>query len=101
MRLPILLALAAGALVQSADISSASDLDGEIWKALEGPARRANAADLAAIKECLSKRQAGWNPPDNLSVPLKEVWDHCLDTYASGLFGFRNYGWDQLMDADG
>ncbi|HEX6684077.1 MAG TPA: RICIN domain-containing protein [Candidatus Limnocylindrales bacterium] len=38
----------------------------------------------------------GWNPPSNLVVPLDEVWRHQESTYPN-LFGFRNYGWDQIM----
>jgi hypothetical protein len=47
------------------------------------------------------KRQSGWSPPSDISTPLQEVWDHCIDTYSSGLYGFKNYGWDQLMATDG
>lgn len=95
--LPATLALAASASCY--DLSTSSDLDGSVWKALEGasaagPVRR-------AVSSFPSKRQSGWDPPDNLTEPLKEVWDHCLDTYTDGLFGFTNYGWDQLMDAEG
>lgn len=37
-----------------------------------------------------------WNPPAHLVQPLAEVWSHMEDTYGD-LYGFRNYGWDQLM----
>jgi hypothetical protein len=37
-----------------------------------------------------------WNPPSNLVQPLDEVWRHVSTTYPN-LFGFRNYGWDQIM----
>ncbi|BCB77341.1 hypothetical protein GCM10022251_64680 [Phytohabitans flavus] len=41
---------------------------------------------------------AGWNPPSNLVTPLNEVWAHQEQTYNNGnLYGFRNYGWDQLL----
>ncbi|CAI4213278.1 unnamed protein product [Parascedosporium putredinis] len=40
-------------------------------------------------------------PPSNLATPLKQVWDHCLATYSDGLFGFKNYGWDQIMATKG
>jgi hypothetical protein len=46
------------------------------------------------------KRQSGWSPPSDISTPLQEVWDHCTDTY-SNFYGFKNYGWDQLMATDG
>ncbi|GIH02433.1 hypothetical protein Rhe02_05000 [Rhizocola hellebori] len=39
---------------------------------------------------------SGWNPPANLVQPLNEVWSHVESTY-SNLYGFRNYGWDQLV----
>jgi hypothetical protein len=38
----------------------------------------------------------GWNPPANLVTPLNEVWAHQESTYGN-LFGFRNYGWDQVF----
>ncbi|GAB3427301.1 cellulose-binding domain-containing protein [Flindersiella endophytica] len=37
-----------------------------------------------------------WNPPSNLVQPLSEVWQHVESTYPN-LYGFRNYGWDQIM----
>ncbi|MEV7098090.1 hypothetical protein AB0M80_35145 [Amycolatopsis sp. NPDC051045] len=37
-----------------------------------------------------------WNPPANLVRPIDEVWQHVETTYTN-LYGFRNYGWDQLM----
>ncbi|WP_019434491.1 hypothetical protein [Streptomyces sp. AA0539] len=39
---------------------------------------------------------ADWNPPAHLVQPLDEVWRHVEQTYGN-LYGFRNYGWDQLM----
>ena len=38
----------------------------------------------------------GWNPPANLVTPLNEVWAHQESTYGN-LYGFKNYGWDQVM----
>jgi hypothetical protein len=38
----------------------------------------------------------GWNPPANLVTPLGEVWQHQEQTYPN-LYGFRNYGWDQIF----
>ena len=38
----------------------------------------------------------GWNPPSNLVTPLNQVWQHQEQTY-SNLYGFRNYGWDQVF----
>jgi hypothetical protein len=37
-----------------------------------------------------------WNPPANLVTPLDQVWRHVESTYPN-LYGFRNYGWDQIM----
>ncbi|WP_128428230.1 hypothetical protein [Streptomyces cyaneus] len=37
-----------------------------------------------------------WNPPATLVQPLGEVWNHVESTYPN-LYGFRNYGWDQVM----
>jgi hypothetical protein len=37
-----------------------------------------------------------WTPPANLVRPLDEVWRHVESTYGN-LYGFRNYGWDQIM----
>jgi hypothetical protein len=42
----------------------------------------------------------GWNPPSNLVTPLNEVWQHEESTYTN-LYGFRNYGWDQVMAGRG
>ncbi|MET8148562.1 cellulose binding domain-containing protein [Actinoplanes sp. NPDC049668] len=39
---------------------------------------------------------SGWNPPANLVTGLNQVWQHQESTY-SNLYGFRNYGWDQVM----
>ncbi|MBL6279633.1 cellulose binding domain-containing protein [Micromonospora fiedleri] len=41
---------------------------------------------------------SGWNPPAHLVSPLNQVWQHVEQTYNNGnLYGFRNYGWDQVM----
>jgi hypothetical protein len=41
---------------------------------------------------------SGWDPPGYLVTPLNEVWAHQEQTYHDGnLYGFRNYGWDQLF----
>jgi hypothetical protein len=37
-----------------------------------------------------------WNPPSNLVTPLAQVWQHEESTYGD-LYGFRNYGWDQIF----
>jgi hypothetical protein len=41
-----------------------------------------------------------WNPPSNLVQPLAAVWSHEESTY-NNLYGFRNYGWDQIMAGGG
>ncbi|MGB2568694.1 cellulose binding domain-containing protein [Micromonospora citrea] len=38
---------------------------------------------------------SGWNPPAHLVTPLGQVWTHQEQTYTN-LYGFRNYGWDQV-----
>ncbi|MEV7084691.1 hypothetical protein AB0O07_02110 [Streptomyces sp. NPDC093085] len=43
---------------------------------------------------------ADWNPPAHLVQPLDEVWRHVESTYPD-LYGFRNYGWDQVMANSG
>jgi hypothetical protein len=41
---------------------------------------------------------ATWSPPANLVTPLDQVWQHEEQTYNNGnLYGFKNYGWDQLF----
>lgn len=37
-----------------------------------------------------------WNPPGSLVAPLAQVWQHEESTYTN-LYGFKNYGWDQVM----
>jgi hypothetical protein len=41
-----------------------------------------------------------WNPPSALVQPLAAVWSHEEQTY-SDLYGFKNYGWDQLFAGGG
>ena len=39
-----------------------------------------------------------WTPPARYAGPLAQVWQRQEQTYNNGnLYGFRNYGWDQLM----
>jgi hypothetical protein len=43
-----------------------------------------------------------WTPPSQYVTPLANVWSHEESTYNNGnLYGFRNYGWDQLFAAGG
>jgi hypothetical protein len=39
---------------------------------------------------------SGWNPPSHLVTALNQVWQHQESTYGN-LYGFRNYGWDQIL----
>ncbi|KAL2133496.1 hypothetical protein VTI74DRAFT_2261 [Chaetomium olivicolor] len=79
--------------------SSSADLDPSVWENLL-PVNRPSFLSHARNRPV--KRQSGWNPPSELATPLKEVWDHCLNTYSDGnLFGFKNYGWDQIMATNG
>ncbi|WP_433373035.1 cellulose-binding domain-containing protein [Actinoplanes sp. CA-142083] len=41
-----------------------------------------------------------WNPPSSLVQPLAAVWSHEEQTYGD-LYGFKNYGWDQLFAGGG
>ncbi|EGY20564.1 hypothetical protein VD0002_g8055 [Verticillium dahliae] len=93
-------ALAFAASVSGYDISTPSDQDGSVWQALAGKDATSFAPRSSSNRP--AKRQAGWNPPTSLATPLKQVWDHCLATYGDGdLFRFKNYGWDQLIAAQG
>lgn len=77
--------------------SSGHDHDASVWKALENSVGK--RSEPAA--EPLSKRATDWNPPANLTTALSETWTHEVDTYAEGLYGFKNYGWDQLIATNG
>ncbi|PWG13672.1 hypothetical protein DF268_10280 [Streptomyces sp. V2] len=54
----------------------------------------AQAAPAASVSPALAADQ--WTPPAHLVQPLNEVWNHVESTYPN-LYGFRNYGWDQVM----
>lgn len=51
---------------------------------------------LLEVKAFADEPVSSWNPPANLVTPLNEVWQHVESTYTD-LYGFRNYGWDQVM----
>ncbi|GGM05504.1 immune inhibitor A [Dactylosporangium sucinum] len=53
-------------------------------------------AYASAITTTPTTPTTGWNPPANLVTPLNQVWTHQEQTYTN-LYGFRNYGWDQLF----
>ncbi|MDT0573593.1 hypothetical protein RM704_40185 [Streptomyces sp. DSM 3412] len=58
--------------------------------------RAQDRAVAAAVAAAGPAAPAAWNPPSNLVQPLNEVWSHVESTYGD-LYGFRNYGWDQIM----
>ena len=92
---------AAAPLVSALALKPQSDADPSVWARVPGPAPRSAAGPGPGTNPNPRRRQAGWSPPSELTAPLKEVWDHCVDTYTDGLFGFKNYGWDQLRANDG
>ncbi len=56
-----------------------------------GVARAEQARDVPA-----AANPATWSPPSHLVTPLNQVWSHQESTYGN-LYGFRNYGWDQVF----
>lgn len=56
----------------------------------------AAAALLMAVPAAPAVAADQWTPPANLVRPIDEVWRHVESTYPN-LYGFRNYGWDQIM----
>lgn len=92
------LALCFAAAVSGLDTSDAEDQDASVWKQTETASHSTRSDELWNRP---AKRQSGWNPPSNLVTPLKQAWDHCLATYSNGLYGFKNYGWDQLKATGG
>lgn len=75
------------------------DANPAVWAQSLQESRRSDSSRGSPVPRGLEKRD--WSPPSNLASPLKQVWDHCLATYSSGLFGFRNFGWDQLVANNG
>jgi hypothetical protein len=53
------------------------------------------AAVMAVSVAAPARADHGWTPPANLVTPLNQVWQHVESTYGD-LYGFRNYGWDQI-----
>ncbi|CAM1500409.1 Fc.00g095710.m01.CDS01 [Cosmosporella sp. VM-42] len=91
--------VALAALTAASTISSSSDLDSSVWQRLSSIKERSFTPHR---RNRPTKRQSGWSPPSELATPLKQVWDHCLETYSDGdLFGFKNYGWDQVKATSG
>ncbi|MET7465174.1 hypothetical protein, partial [Nonomuraea sp. NPDC005501] len=60
------------------------------------PSLPAQAASSHVTPAATAAAPATWSPPANLVTPLNQVWQHVESTY-SNLYGFRNYGWDQVM----
>lgn len=93
-------ALSLASLAYGLDISNSQDSESSIWDAPGNAPSDIDARDNSLWNRP-AKRQSGWNPPSNLVTPLRQVWQHQLDTYSNGLYGFRNYGWDQLRATQG
>ena len=93
--------LLAAASTAAVNLGRQTDADPSVWAgSLSSPG--AKPARVPGTSPNPAKRQGGgWSPPSELATPLKEVWDHCVDTYSGGLFGFTNYGWDQLRANNG
>ncbi|KKA28174.1 hypothetical protein TD95_004219 [Thielaviopsis punctulata] len=100
MHFSFLLAAFLGAMASPAvahNDSKGQDHDARVWTALGKSIGKRDSP----TEEPLSKSQTAWSPPANLTQALSEVWEHEVSTYSNGLFGFKNYGWDQLMAANG
>ncbi|MFC7328872.1 hypothetical protein [Marinactinospora rubrisoli] len=92
LRVPALSALAgaAASLLLGTSVLIASPAQADTPSRLAGaPVEPAAPAGPVVAAE-------DWNPPANLVQPLDEVWRHVESTYPD-LYGFRNYGWDQIM----
>lgn len=97
MRLSLItLAAAAGSAV-----AVQSDADPSVWENVPNVGYRSPLLHKSNRPMKRQNDSAGWNPPSEIAAPLKEVWDHCLNTYSDGLFGFKNYGWDQIKATNG
>jgi hypothetical protein len=66
-----------------------------------GPASPSASASASPSRSPSSSPPSNvWNPPSRYVNPLAQVWQHQEQTYNNGnLYGFRNYGWDQLFAA--
>ncbi|KAH8767331.1 hypothetical protein F5883DRAFT_714603 [Diaporthe sp. PMI_573] len=91
-------------LAQAAIFSADADKDLSVWgRSTSSPATDAPKTRRRVVRgRRLGSRQSGWAPPADLAAPLKEVWDHTLETYNNGnALAFENYGWDQLKANNG
>lgn len=102
---PLILLAGLESLCKAAIFSADADTDISVWgrstpsAANSVPRRRQR---VVRQKGRLGSRQSGWSPPADLAAPLKEVWDHTLETYNNGqALAFKNYGWDQLKATNG
>ncbi|MEV6299163.1 cellulose-binding domain-containing protein [Actinoplanes sp. NPDC051861] len=68
--------------------------------ALNGTTCNGTAATPSASPSSPAPTTDPWSPPSDLAGPLDRVWAHQEETY-SNLYGFRNYGWDQLVANSG
>lgn len=101
---PLILLAGLESLAQAAIFSADADTDLSVWgRSTSSPEANAHHSRRRVVRgRRLGSRQSGWNPPSDLAAPLKEVWDHTLETYNNGdALGFENYGWDQLKANNG
>ncbi|KAL5614891.1 hypothetical protein BROUX41_004970 [Berkeleyomyces rouxiae] len=92
--------LALAGSVAAHDPNHSHDSNADVWKALENQAKKRQAT--VADENPASKQTTTWEPPSSVASDLKDVWQQSENTYSNGdLYGFKNYGWDQLMATDG
>lgn len=101
---PLILLAGLESLAQAAIFSADADTELSVWgRSTSTPEANVHKTRRRVVRgRRLGSRQSGWNPPSDLAAPLKEVWDHTLETYNNGdALGFENYGWDQLKANNG
>lgn len=105
---PLILLAGLESLCKAAIFSADADTDLSVWgRSLASTTTSSNSVPkhrrrVVRQRQRLGSRQSAWSPPADLAAPLKEVWDHTLETYNNGdAFGFKNYGWDQLKATNG
>ncbi|POS77132.1 cellulose-binding family II [Diaporthe helianthi] len=103
---PLILLAGLESLAQAAIFSAEADKDPSVWgrPSTSSPVVVASEdkTHRRVVRGRFRSRQTGWNPRADLAGPLKEVWDHTLETYNNGqVFSFKNYGWDQLEANNG
>jgi hypothetical protein len=60
------------------------------------PATPEASTEPTATATATATSAAEWNPPSGIASQLSQTWDHMVSTY-SDLYGFKNYGFDQIM----